>query len=62
MPEGRKPAYKAFIGREYGEGDEKKTHWLEVGAGWDIRDGGVSVQLHALPVDGRFVLFVNKDE
>lgn len=59
---GRRPAYKAFVGRETGDGDEKKTFWTEIGAAWDIKDGGVSIQLHALPVDGRIVLFVNKDE
>lgn len=59
---GQRPSYKAFIGREYGEGENKKTHWLEIGSAWDIKDGGVSVQLNALPVDGRLVLFVAKDE
>jgi hypothetical protein len=58
---GRKPAYKAVIGRETGEGEDKKTFWTEIGAAWDIKDGGVSVQLHALPVDGKFVLFLKDD-
>jgi hypothetical protein len=55
---GKKPDYKAYISRKIGE----KSYYTEIGAAWSVKDGGVSVQLHALPVDGKFVLFLPKEK
>lgn len=59
---GKKPAYNVFVSRQIGDGTNGKTFYDQVGVAWDIKDGGVSVQLHALPIDGRLVLFVRKDD
>lgn len=58
MAEGRKPDYKVVIGRENGD----KTYWTEIGSGWLVKNDGISVQLNSLPVDGKMVLFLRRDE
>lgn len=47
------------------DGTEKK-HWINVGRGAQWDDGGISIELHAVPVgswfDGKLSLFVKKDK
>lgn len=56
-----KPSHIAFAVRDYETAEgEKGGSWSEIGAAWINKDGkGLNVQLHALPVDGRFVLRLN---
>lgn len=56
-----KPSHIALVVRDYETADgEMAGSWSEIGAAWINKDGkGLSVQLHALPVDGRFVLRIN---
>ena len=53
-----KPAFIAYQVEDAGQGeDTTKGHWLEIGAAWPHKDGkGYSINLRALPVDGRIVL------
>ena len=53
-----KPAYVAYQVEDGGQDeDTSKGHWLEIGAAWPHKDGkGYSVNLRALPVNGRVVL------
>jgi hypothetical protein len=62
MARGNKPKYRAFMSRTVGEGDQAKSIYTEIGAAWEVRDGGISVQLHALPIDGKLVLFLPKED
>ena len=61
MAKGKKPDFKVLISRQNGEGDAKKTFYTEVGAGWNVGENGISIQLNALPTDGRLVLFPRED-
>ena len=54
-----KPDYNVFIVEER-EGQD--PFWLKIGAAWANKDEqGFSVQLDALPLDGRLVLRVPKE-
>ena len=55
---GKKPAYHVFVSEKNGE----KTYYHRVGAAWDVSNGGISIKLNALPVDGNLVLFPPKEE
>ena len=39
---------------ESGNGD--KEHWQKIGAAWPAKDDGLSLQLKALPLDGKIAL------
>ena len=58
MANGQKPDYRVLVSRESGG----KNYYTEVGAAWVVSNDGISIQLHALPTDGRLVLFPRKDE
>lgn len=48
-----RPDYEVFIVKEFG-GEEKKSKWTKIGAGWSHKDGdGLNIQLDAIPVDGK---------
>lgn len=49
----RSPSHVAYHVRDGGPG--KKGFWNRVGAAWTNRDGGFTVQLDTLPLDGRIV-------
>lgn len=51
-PSGRKPAFYAYQVRDGGGG---KSYWNRVGAAWPNRDGGFTLQLESVPLDGRVV-------
>ncbi|TQF27434.1 hypothetical protein UNPF46_30695 [Bradyrhizobium sp. UNPF46] len=58
----RKPDYKVFVSRNIAkEGEEPNNFYHDVGAAWMVDKDGISISLHALPIDGRLVLFPNKD-
>jgi hypothetical protein len=52
-----KPVFHAFTTREYGEGQDRKTFWRQIGSVFAHKSGkGFDVILDALPIDGRIVL------
>ena len=56
----KKPSHKAVTVREGKDGT--KDYWVRIGAAWTNKDGSLSVNLDALPVNGRIILFENKEE
>ena len=48
----KKPSHYAYQVRELGDG---KSFWNRIGAAWTNKDGGFSIQLDAIPLDGRIV-------
>lgn len=61
MANNSQPAYRAYTIVKRGEG--KDDFWLPVGAAFAHEDGeGFNVILQALPIDGRVVLRVPKDD
>jgi hypothetical protein len=63
VKKGEKPAYRAVQPVEYGSGENKGTHWVEVGAAWLLNEKeGLRVKLHAIPVNGEFILMPPKPE
>ena len=58
-----KPVFNAFTTREYGEGAEKKTRWIQIGSAFAHKNGtGFDIVLDALPVNGRIVLLEPKEK
>lgn len=49
----RLPSHIAYSVEE-GSGD--KNHWHKIGAAWPTKEGGLSLQLNALPLNGRIAL------
>lgn len=56
---GNKPSHIAYQVRETGNG---KSFWNRVGVAWTNRNGGFSLQLESVPLDGRVVLQPAADE
>ncbi len=52
---GRQPSFIAYHVR-----DGETAFWDRVGVAWANRDGGFTVQLHAVPLSGRIVLMTPK--
>jgi hypothetical protein len=53
----------AMTAREYKDGAETKTFWMEIGVAFPTKSGsGFNVLLNALPIDGRFSLFPPKEK
>ena len=48
---GKSPSHVAYHVREGGG----KSFWNRVGVAWSNRDGGFTVQLECVPLDGRIV-------
>jgi hypothetical protein len=38
-------------------GHETQSYFIEVGAAWIVANGGISINLVAIPTDGKLVLF-----
>ena len=55
----RKPSLIAYQVRD---GKDNQSYWERVGVAWSNRDGGFTVQLHAIPLDGRIVLSNPEEE
>ena len=49
----RRPSLIAWQVRD---GKDDASYWDRVGVAWQNRDGGFTVQLHAVPLSGRIVL------
>ena len=59
MAKGSKPQWRVMVSRE----SNGKNYYTQIGSGWDLKDEmGVSIVLHALPVDGKLVMFVRKPD
>ena len=56
---GSKPDYDVFVSQQNAD---EKTFYNRVGAAWKVARDGISIQLQALPVDGRLVLFPRKED
>jgi len=54
----KRPDYHVFVSRE---GGDRQTYYTRIGAAWNVAKDGISIQLDALPVDGKLVLFPPKD-
>jgi hypothetical protein len=58
---GSKPDYRVFVSRQVEkEGEDPDNFYTDVGAAWKVAKGGISIQLQALPTDGKLVLFPPK--
>jgi hypothetical protein len=53
-----RPDMKAFVVTKSGE----KSFWNEIGAAWKTKNGGYSIKLHAVPVNGEIVLLPPKEK
>ncbi len=51
-----KPKLPSHIAYSVEEGTGDKNHWQKIGAAWPAKDGGLSLQLNALPIDGKIAL------
>jgi hypothetical protein len=49
----RKPSLIAY---QVQEGKDDQSYWNRIGAAWSNRDGGFTIQLRSVPLDGRIVL------
>jgi len=47
-----KPKMPSHIAYSIENGKGEKAHWNKISAAWPTKDGGVSLKLSALPVDG----------
>jgi hypothetical protein len=47
---------------EYGEGEQKKTRWVRCGAAWQKDGERWSIQLDALPVNGRLMIMPPREK
>lgn len=53
VTEKKKPAFYVYAAEQ----GRDKTRFTKIGAAWNIKEGGLSVQISAVPLDGRLVLF-----
>lgn len=51
-----KPKLPSHIAYSVEEGNGDKNHWQKIGAAWPSKDGGLSLKLNAIPIDGRIAL------
>jgi hypothetical protein len=57
----QQPTYRAFTVIKRGEGQD--DFWLAIGAAFQHQDGdGYNIVLQALPIDGKIVLRLPKDD
>jgi len=57
---GKMPTHRAYSVRRI---NDEKSRWDQIGAAWPNKDGnGFSIQLFALPIDGKVVLRVIEDK
>lgn len=55
----KKPTLYAYHVRETSSG---KGFWNRIGAAWNNKDGGFTIQLDCIPLDGRIVCMPPKKE
>lgn len=59
----KKPAFIAYQVRDNKAQDAKsKGFWNRIGAAWSNKDGGLTLILESVPLDGRIVLQVPKEK
>lgn len=46
----------SHIAYSVAEGNDDKNHWHKIGAAWPAKDGGLSLHLNAIPIDGKVAL------
>lgn len=59
MASGQKPDFYVYVSRE---GTDDKNFYTRVGAAWHVANDGISINLDALPTNGKLVLFPPKDD
>ena len=63
MSNGRKPDYRVYVTQvKVVKGQGATNFYKEVGAAWNVEKEGISIKLHALPVDGSLVLFPPREK
>ncbi|MCA9065852.1 MAG: hypothetical protein KDA96_22445 [Planctomycetaceae bacterium] len=55
----KKPSLQAYHVRETGNG---RSFWTRIGAAWSNKDGGFTLQLDCIPLDGRIVCQIPKEK
>ena len=60
MAETKKPTHNVFAIRK-AKSDDKKDHFIEVGAAWPIKDG-FKIKMDAVPVNGELVILARKEK
>ena len=51
-----KPKLPSHIAYSVQDSKNNKMHWNKVGAAWPIKDDGLTVKLHSMPLNGEIVL------
>ena len=59
MAQGKRPDYNVCVSRQDQNG---KAFYTDVGAAWNVAKEGISINLHALPRDGKLVLFPRREK
>ena len=54
----QRPDYEVFTSQKNGE----KNFYTKVGAAWLVAKEGISITLHAIPLDGKLILFPPKEQ
>jgi len=54
------PTHTCYTVCDRGEG--KKAYWARIGSAWTNKDGSFNLRLDALPIDGKVVVRVRKDD
>jgi hypothetical protein len=54
-----KPSHTCYTVRPRGEGN--KAFWARIGSAWVNHDGSFNISLDAMPLDGKIVLRLRKD-
>lgn len=53
----KQPSHKAFAVENFTKDDKEKSHWTEIGAAWEHKDGkGFDLLIKIIPLSGRIVL------
>jgi hypothetical protein len=55
---GAKPDYDVFVSQQSGG----KNFYTKIGGAWRVEKEGISINLQALPVNGKMVLFPRRDD
>ncbi|GJL72002.1 MAG: hypothetical protein NMNS01_12010 [Nitrosomonas sp.] len=51
-----KPNLPSHYAYNVEKGADDKNHWQKIGAAWPAKDGGLSLQLKTIPLDGKIAL------
>ena len=58
MAQGNKPDYAVYVTRK----GRDKDYYTRIGSAWQVANGGISIKLDALPVNGEMVCFPPREE